>query len=53
MEKERLAKQTIQDEKKAWKERLKGTEYFYTLNRDIKKEGQLDRYKVSFVYFFI
>ena len=46
MEKERLLKQSIEQEKKAWKSKLKGTEYFYTFNKDMKKESQLDRFKV-------
>lgn len=41
-----MEKETRREEKKAWKEKLKGKEYFYTLNRDIKKESQLDRLKV-------
>jgi len=46
VEKERLEKETRTAEKNAWKSKLKGHEYFYTYNKDIKKEAQVDRYKV-------
>lgn len=46
MEKERLMKETRLEEKKAWQEKLKGKEYFYTLNKNLQKESQLDRFKV-------
>lgn len=39
-------KETRLEEKKAWQEKLKGKEYFYTLNKNIQKESQLDRFKV-------
>lgn len=53
VEKERLAKEKKNEEKNLWKTKLKGTEYFYTFNKDIKKESQTDRYKVLFYKTFL